>query len=80
MSEAEIPEELLALDMSGQHSIYKQNTLAYIGGWIIRSMRENISCDTCCSALFSTGDSDNVYGLINENDNPLSALCIGECV
>ena len=67
--EEDIPDHLLAVDMSGEHSIFKQCTLAYMGGFICRSMRKNISCDTCSEALFTDDKSAEHFGLIREKDN-----------
>ena len=61
----DVDDDMLALDMTGEHSLYKKNTLAYIGGYICRALRANITCETCCDALFSEEKSD----LIRDNDN-----------
>ena len=84
----EIPEHLLAVDMSESHSVYKMNILANIGGFICRTMRKTVSCDVCCDALITTEKSGEAYGLIRENDNSpliypsevLSVLSVAENV
>ena len=65
----DIPEYLLAIDMEEDHSIFKKNILAHIGGFICRSMRNNISCETCSEALLSDDKSGEDFALIREKDN-----------
>ena len=66
--ESAIPEHILALDMSGKHSIYKTNMLTYIGGYICRTLVKIITCETCRCSLF-TKECTEMYEFIKEKDN-----------
>ena len=55
---------------SHSHSIYKKNMLAYIGGYICRSLAKTLSCDTCLDSLHDPEMANNdACTLIKVKDN-----------
>ena len=86
LEEGDIP-EVIEVD---NHSIYKKNMLAYIGGYICRSLGKNLSCDACLDSIHAP---ENIHkpsfqllkvkdngGLICPSDDVLEVLSVAESV
>ena len=53
-----------------EHSMYKENILCYIGGYICRKLSKKMTCETCVGALFcNERREDTIYQLTNKKDN-----------
>ena len=56
--------------ITAQTSFYKENILAYIGGYICRKLSKKISCQSCFSALFCDNKKAySFYSLTSHKDN-----------
>ena len=50
-------------------SEYKENAIAYIGGYIVRKLSQSMDCATCCRAMTSTDLRKSHFSLIRIKDN-----------
>ena len=74
----------------GNHSIFKKNALAYIGGYICRSLSKKLSCDVCLDSIHAP---ENIHkasfkllkvkdngGLVTPSDDVLEVISVAESV
>ena len=50
-------------------SVYTEYILGYIGGFIVRKLIRNISCEECVNTLLSNDRSSDYLSLVCLNDN-----------